>query len=264
MLPMHPKSVVSLFFDIIKSTKRLFIRMSPILMIAIIANLMVSSPAYGKSLPFTIIGMVFAILGMISFYWAISFAYEVLIDQGINYKNSLKVTLKNFWRVLIVIVPIIVFVALMAGVALGVIYFFPAFKSVDLYLNIPSMTVLVFLLLFSSSFFWGFTNVYMLEVLVKNTKVFPAMAKALKVSLRVSSLLRVCCLYLLLLLIALLVLAVLAGGIFLLAWINIGSIALVTISILCGSVLLLYLETLFAVFFIYLYNDLLLRYEDRV
>lgn len=252
---------MKVFFAGMKAFKKIFIPVLPISAVFFLIQLSISSLSKtylnetAKWWVLCLYAFVFPLLSIFCSYWATCFVYDKLTKQNTSYKIALETVAKRFLKTLsIYIIP------LLAIAALIIIAFF-SFKLINHYLPIKKSIFSILSLAITTILFPTIVCFFItskIEVLLKNTGVFSAMKKAIKISFKIDSAWRMLCFIIIIAFLATIVITPFAF---------LSTIKYLKLDLIFANFFLLLAVAIYiplsSTLFIYLYNDLILRFENR-
>ncbi|MBU0745060.1 MAG: hypothetical protein KKE11_06840 [Gammaproteobacteria bacterium] len=243
MLPEHPLSILNIFSNSIKASKRIFIPMLPISIIWIITGIT-------------------GILGFFCFCWGVCYVYERLSGlKEASHTHSFVAALKRFWPILFLFFLLVIFLGLVAANTIPYYLVFTSdIASTRAAFDMPS-SVIVFVLFFY--WFFGFAAIYIFEILIRNSKFSAAISKAFRVTLSVSVIWRIFCFFMLFVFINFIVAAMIFGLFSLSAYVWSGFVLWDMVRVMVSLLILLFGFVLHVNLFVYFCNDLVMCYENR-
>ena len=277
MLSTQPQPVLKVFFNSLKTSKKIFI---PILSVSFIWAFVnttfyslsdMFSDAADKALLYLSCFALLFLINTFCSYWCTYFIYTKLTNHITNLTETMGIAAKRFFHVLaLVFISTVVCIAAAAVLILAMMLFGKIAEHFshtnEILASIIFYTPLTSMLIFAtiaSIIFWVFFIVAKMEILLKNTKIFPAIKKAANISLKTSNIWKILVFFIMTTFLVLIVLSPNLISIWLPTWIH----SKVLINIINFAVL--FITTLVYLPFyitacICFYNDLILRYESQL
>lgn len=254
MLPTKPQTIINIFFDSIKACKKIYIEMLPLCVLFFITN---ASNIFFKKSP--AIYYLLSLLGVFCTYYALYFVYNELTQIKVSRKIALITTTSRFLRIFAASVSfficyfvILLIIATSTIMILGVIGRF--FGNNLLFMQSAEHVYMLFIAFVAIFMFFSvlFSSLAGMDVLLKNTSVFTAVKKMLKITIKVDNIWRLVA-----------ILALPTGVMFLPHIFTYLSLITANTETLLSAFMGAIVLPLSITASIYIYNDLILRFEQQ-
>ena len=263
MLPTKPQSILDILLNSIKTYKKNFILILPISVVLVASNMafiLVTTKVFSN---LGILNRLFkdllSFFGFFVFCWGICFVYNVIIEQGTNYITSLRTISKKVIQ--------IVLLSIVWDIFTSIFMLFLGIAS-NLFLTKPLIWAIAFTIAVTILFLpiMCFTFIFTLDSLVNDIKILSmlkSIKKAARLSFRVESMWRILCFAMVMILCfpINLVLSLVIVKLWALFYLKSFIIKMVILMVFNFLILTLFWIPLKLTIFIYIYNDLVLRFE---
>lgn len=253
MLPTKPQTIMNVFFDSIKACKKIYVQMLPICALIFITE--ASSVFFKSPQAFCLLSP----LSMFCMYYGLYFAYNKPIQSELDHKTAIIITITRFFQSFVAFISffacylamLLIMITSLIIISELIVEFFgySLFQLQSAEQTYMMLLMLITILVILASLFASFAS---MDVLLKNSSIFAAVKKMLRIAFKIDNIWRVVVIFILPISVILLPNVL-----------NYLHLITVNTSILILALIGAIYLPLSSTTSIYVYHDLMLRFEQR-